>query len=266
VWTAHNLFPHTQVFDDDIAARRTLLGFADAVVVHHESTSTELKRIFPRVPPTFVAPQGPAPLPQLPTRADARLALGIEPEKTAVVFTGRILPYKGVPDLLKAIGLLSSAERQRVALRIAGKPLTRELQTEIEQIAQRIPNFDYAFDFSQISDEEYVTYLAAADVAVFPFRWITNSGSVITALSAGTPAVVARHPSTKDLPTPAVLFYQPERGIEALCDSLREVLNRDSRAIEDARRSAKEFSVKNSWDRSAAVHRAMYEKVLSAAR
>ena len=262
VWTAHNVLPHRPVFDDDLAARRTLLAAADAVVVHHSETVTELTRRFGAVPPATIAPQGPSPLPPLPERTAARAALGIAPDQTALVFTGRIVPYKGLPELFEAIGRLPVGLRARLALRIAGEPSPVSQRAELEAAAAALPDLDVVFEWGRISDERYAVYLAAADVAVFPFRAITNSGSVITALSAGTPVLVAGHPTLAGLPVPAALPYDPTAGIEALVAALRAVLDRDAATWMRVRSSAADYAAHTTWTASAAAHRALYARLL----
>jgi glycosyltransferase involved in cell wall biosynthesis len=262
VWTAHNVLPHQPVFDNDDAARRTLLAAADAVVVHHEGTAAELARRFGTVPPVTVAPQGPSPLPPLPERTAARAALGIAADRTALVFTGRIVPYKGLPELLEAIGRLPAGVRSRLAVRIAGDPSPASQRAELEAAAARIPGLDLSFTWGRISDEAYATHLAAADAAVFPFRAITNSGSVITALSAGTPVLVAGHPTLAGLPVPASLAYDPADGIEALTAALHTVLERDAATWTAVRASAAGYAARATWAASASAHRALYARLL----
>lgn len=266
VWTAHNLLPHRQVFDNDVAGRRTLLRAADAVVVHHPATADELTRRFGALPPVVVAPQGGADLPPLPEREVARTELGIERSRLALVFTGRILPYKGLLELFAALQLLSRTERARIALRIAGEPEPVAHRHELESAAAALPDLDLSFEWERISDARYAAYLAAADLTLFPFRSITNSGSVITALSAGAPALIAGHPTLAVLPEPAVLRYAPERGVEALAAALRTVLGRSDDDWAAARHSAAAFAAGATWTASAQRHRELYASLLEGGR
>ena len=60
VWTAHNVLPHEQVFDDDRRARRELVARCSAVIAHDEVTLAELSAIGCRLPLTkVIAPGGP---------------------------------------------------------------------------------------------------------------------------------------------------------------------------------------------------------------
>ena len=262
VWTAHNLLPHRPVFDDDSAARRTLLSAVDAVIVHHPKTAADLAERFGKLPPVVVAPQGGAELPPLPTRDLARRELALPKDRLALVFTGRILPYKGLLELFAALAQLSPDERARIALRIAGEPEPVSHRDELVAAAKLLPDLDLTIEWGRISDARYATYLAAADLALFPFRAITNSGSVITALSAGTPVLVAGHPTLAALPEPAVLRYAPNDGQDALIGTLRVALARTPAEWMAARADAASFAATATWATAAAVHRELYRKLL----
>jgi glycosyltransferase involved in cell wall biosynthesis len=266
VWTAHNLLPHQPVFDDDVTARRTLLAAADAVVVHHAQTAVDLATRFGALPPVTVAVQGCAELPPLPPREAARTALDLPAERLALVFTGRILPYKGLLELFAALAQVHPEERGRLALRIAGEVEPASHRTELETAAAALPDLDIAFEWGRISDERYAAYLAGADLALFPFRSITNSGSVITALGAGTPALIAGHPTLAGLPEPAVLRYDPARGVEGLREALREALARTSDDWQAARDATARFAAGATWDAAARAHRALYAQLLGGER
>ena len=262
VWTAHNLLPHRPVFDDDSAARRTLLSAVDAVIVHHPRTAVDLAERFGKLPPVVVAPQGGAELPPLPTRDLARRELALPKDRLALIFTGRILPYKGLLELFAALTQLVPDERAQIALRIAGEPEPVSHRDELVAAAKLLPDLDLTIEWGRISDARYATYLAAADLALFPFRAITNSGSVITALSAGTPVLVAGHPTLAALPEPAVLRYAPNDGQDALIGALRVALARTPAEWAAARADAASFAATATWATAAAVHRELYRKLL----
>jgi glycosyltransferase involved in cell wall biosynthesis len=53
-------------------------------------------------------------------------------------------------------------------------------------------------------------YLQATDIAVFPFRRITNSGSVILAQSFGLPVMISNLSSLGDIPDDAAIRFEPD--------------------------------------------------------
>jgi glycosyltransferase involved in cell wall biosynthesis len=262
VWTAHNVLPHLPVFDDDIAARRTLLAAADAIVVHDKSTSDELFQRFGKTPQTIVVRQGPPPLPPLLTRDAARAKLGVSSGNFVLLAYGRVAHYKGLDTLISAVGRISAASRERLAIRIIGQPDPINLGSELESIAVGIGQVAWTFDFCTFSDERLVEELAAADLAIFPFRSIANSASLVTALSVGLPSLIADHPSLKGYGGPAVNRFGPPEDASALAKALEELLLRSPEEQEDARASAR--AEIGDWAITAKAHRDLYAQLLTA--
>ncbi len=264
VWTVHNLLPHQPVFDNDTAARHTLIAAADAIVVHDESTADELTRRFGGLPDTIVVRQGPPPLPPLPTRDTARARLGIDSKRFVLLAFGRVAHYKGLDTLISAVGRLSTTSRERLAVRIVGQPDPTTLGSELESVAADIEQVAWTFDLHAFSDARLTDELAAADLAVFPFRSIANSGSLVTALSVGLPALVADHPSLKGYEGGAVSRYGPPESASALAKALEEFLLCSSAKQADTRASA--WDAIGDWAITAKAHRNLYARLLRVSR
>jgi D-inositol-3-phosphate glycosyltransferase len=126
------------------------------------------------------------------TPNEAKRHLGLRDDEKAVLFFGRIRPYKGIEYLLEAFRLLSSDEQANYRLIVAGEPKkgSEEYLDEIQQSVKR--------DFKQrqvilriqfIPDEEMETYLKGADVLVLPYKEIFQSGVLFLAYSFGLPVV-----------------------------------------------------------------------------
>lgn len=264
VWTAHNLLPHQPVFDDDFAARRTLLAAVDAIVVHDQSTADELAQRFGKLPETIVVQQGPPPLPPLVARDTARARLGVDPKRLVLLAFGRIAQYKGLDTLVSAVGRLSATSRGQLAVRIIGTPDPIAIGTDLASAAADIDRVEWTFDFHKVSDARLADELAAADLAIFPFRSIANSGSLVTALSAGLPALIADHPSLAGYRGPSVSRYGPPEDASALAKVLEERLSWSSDQVEDARAHAR--SSIGDWGVTAKAHRDLYARLLARSR
>ena len=126
------------------------------------------------------------------TPAEAKRRLGLREDEKAILFFGRIRPYKGIEYLLDAFRLLSSDERAKYRLIVAGEPKkgSEDYLREIRESVQR--------DFKQeqvilriqfIPDEEMEVYLKGADVLVLPYKEIFQSGVLFLAYSFGLPVV-----------------------------------------------------------------------------
>ena len=71
-----------------------------------------------------------------------------------------------------------------------------------------------------VPDEDLARYFQATDVAVFPFRAITNSASLLLAQSFGKPIVIPKLPALTDIPNNAAIRFDP--GVGSLVEALQQ--------------------------------------------
>lgn len=189
VWTAHNLYPHDAVFDDDHAARRALIEHCDLVIAHTEEAAARVRDAFDVHP--IVIDQGPIEVPLVP-RERARLELGVG-EQVVVLAFGKVVPYKGF-DLLLEAAASGALERWKDSLeiRIVGLADMPYRET-LDALTVRLNSDGWAVTtvFEQVSDERLGLELSAADVCVFPFRDHLNSSTLRAAQYAGRYSIVA---------------------------------------------------------------------------
>ena len=114
----------------------------------------------------------------------ARLALGLTPEQTVLLFFGGVAPYKNVPHL---IGTFRHADLPDTIMLVAGRPDCKHGRA-VEMAAQRDPRI--RLDLRHIPKEEARLLFSAADLVVLPFSDIMHSGSAILALSFNKPVLV----------------------------------------------------------------------------
>ncbi len=181
IYTAHDvepLFPYAF----DLSAIYTAV---DAIVVHteanqnkllqhHPSLSEKKIHVIPHIAPTW-------PLPSGANRSAARLWLGLAPNVPVLLFFGSNRPYKGFDVLMDAFAYVRKIFPD-LWLVIAGRfddsqyLSFRQSQVLIE------PNY--------VPADRVWTYHLAADVVVLPYRKISQSGELITAMSFGIPVIV----------------------------------------------------------------------------
>jgi glycosyltransferase involved in cell wall biosynthesis len=257
VWTAHNVLPHVPVFRDDVAARRVLLDRSDAVIVHSRHTAGELERW--GTARVVVVPQGADRRPAAggAARDDARRTLGLDPTRPVVLFFGNVLPYKGIDVLLDAVADLPAGVAIDVI--VIGRCPERRLQDDLEARASRAGS-RVRTRFAFVPDAELAVYLAAADFAVFPFRAVTNSSSVATALGAGLPVIAPRLDTLGDLPDDAVLRYEP--GAVGLTAALVRAAGLEPTARARLAAAAERFAAQRTWSAAAEATRQVYADVL----
>jgi glycosyltransferase involved in cell wall biosynthesis len=258
VWTAHNVLPGSQVFPDDLAARRWLVRHVDAVVAHSAATLPALRSLGAHDVHVIQAGSYLGQYPQTIGREEARRRLGIGDGERVVTFVGIIEEYKGVDLLLEALLGLGDAAGPRVV--VAGWCRSAELLRRIASLAERageraITRFDY------VPDDELQVYLRAADVAAFPFRRITNSSSILLACSFGVPPLVPAVPELADLPDAAAMRYEPTP--EALGEALLRVAEADSSQLAAMAVAARAYAASLTWDRTAVATVDLYGELLT---
>jgi glycosyltransferase involved in cell wall biosynthesis len=208
-WTAHNVLPHSQVFADDVVARRTLVRHADVVFVHSTTTTAALASLGAKPKRSVVIGHGPlGPDEAIPLRVPAS-----EESPREFLFFGNVAEYKGVAELLGAYAGLSPQVRAR--LTIAGQCADPKLRMRLTATP------DVRLRLERIPEDEIADLMAGADVVVLPFRRVTTSGSAMLALAHGKPLIVPEFPGLSELPAEAVTRYDGSlRGLRAALDVL----------------------------------------------
>jgi glycosyltransferase involved in cell wall biosynthesis len=197
VLTSHNVNQARRDSKDSLLNRITLriqYRFADHIFVHTQKMKSELLQEFGvRERSVTVIPFGiNNSLPETDlTPAQAKRRLGIADGEKAILFLGRMRPYKGLEYLLTAFKELASGDRT-YRLVVASEP-KKGSEEYLEMIRRRI---DQEFAPAQIivkicfiPDEEMEIYLKAADILVLPYKEIFQSGVLFLAYSFGVPVV-----------------------------------------------------------------------------
>jgi glycosyltransferase involved in cell wall biosynthesis len=198
VLTAHNVNAGVRDLNDSRLNRLTLrfqYRLADHIFVHTEQMKRELvKNLGVAGSRVTVIPFGinnAVPNTRL-TPGDARRRLGIHESERAILFFGRIAPYKGLEYLISAFRQVL-ARRNDYRLIIAGRPKNceeywRAIRATIQEDVQA-GRILLRTDF--IPDAETEVYFKAADVLALPYRRIYQSGVLFLGHSFGLPVLAA---------------------------------------------------------------------------
>jgi glycosyltransferase involved in cell wall biosynthesis len=258
VWTAHDLLPHDQVFFDDRRARQYLISRADAVIALSRASASKLAELGATEVP--VIPFGPyaEPYPTRLGRKAARDELGLVAEDVAVLLIGKIESYKGADLLLEAAAGLPPSSPVKVI--VAGACSDAAYRATLAELARRAGSRAIV-RLDRIPDEEMAGYLEAADFAAFPFRAVTNSSSILLALSFGLPVLIPNLMSLSDVPDEAALRYDAFEG--GLVEALERAARLTGRVRRDMSRAAKQHAQATDWPTVARLHLETYAKLLS---
>jgi len=102
----------------------------------------------------------------------------------SVLFVGRLVEYKGVQYLIKALPKLN----EDVILEIVGKG---PLRNRLEMLARKLGVLDRVRFYQDLKRQELLQMYVNADVFVLPSRYEAYSKVVAEALALGTPCIVA---------------------------------------------------------------------------
>jgi glycosyltransferase involved in cell wall biosynthesis len=195
--TAHNVNQARRDGKDSLLNRVTLriqYRLTDHIFVHTPKMKSELCQDFDVLPKKVTVLRHPInnafPDTAL-TPAQAKQRLGLRLDEKAILFFGRIRPYKGIEHLLVTFRLLVDRHAD-YRLIVAGEPKkgSEEYREEIERAVKTEFDRDQIILRIQfIPDEEMEVYLKAADVLVLPYKEIFQSGVLFLAYSFGLPVV-----------------------------------------------------------------------------
>ena len=226
-----------------------VLATADLLVIHAGSEVDEAKRRLrstatPRIEQIFLPVHEMGG--EVPTRSEARRALGIESPQMALFF-GHVRPFKALDVVLDAWPKLETD----VLLVVAGEAWYGGEKGYREQ-AKRLglDESRLRLEFRFIPDSEIATYFAAADVVLAPYRHEAQSGVVLTAFHFGRPVIASRVGGMPEIVQDGVngLLVDAEdaNGLAKAIDEL--FASHDCQALETgARDSAQRYS----WEKFA---------------
>lgn len=228
VWTVHNLAPHEGLppSQNDVWQRLNseFLPLVTDVIIMSADVEADVRLHYPQLASArFHAIAHPhyvdffKAYPRRDIRRELALAKGIP----LYACVGKVRPYKQIVEMIR---MLQADHADPFKLIIAGDGSQHYSASIAAAIAG---DGRFYFDNRQLSHADVASYLAAADVAIFNFRRILNSGSVLTALSLGTPVVSPASGALADLASLVgpqwMRCYQPPLTGEWLAKTLAEL-------------------------------------------
>lgn len=235
VWTVHNLVPHEQfaparerMWTDYMS--RLLPLVSDVVVM----AGSSLEAVVWQYPTVREARAHVVPHPHYMNFFNAygphgrtREMFGMPLDVPLLVSVGRLRRYKQVVELVSALSRYPHDFRFLIA-GSGEKSYLDEVRAAVGGDAR------FVLDIRRLTHRDVASYLADADLAVFGFSRILNSGSVLSAISMGTPVVCPHAGALVDLHAmlgPSwVRTYEPTSGERALIDAIATILGEKNRS------------------------------------
>jgi len=186
------------------------------------------------------------------TEKEARARLGIGDGERAILFYGRIKPYKGLEYLVSAfLQLLTRREDYRLI--VAGEPhACEEYWAEMQKAMHKeVQRGRIVLRIGYIPDNETELYFKAADVVVLPYREIYQSGVLFLGYSFGLPVIASDVGSLKeDVVEGRTGFVIRPEDPAALAEAIERYFASDLFAeLDSRRREITEYATaRHSWD------------------
>jgi beta-1,4-mannosyltransferase len=244
IWTVHNVEPHEGALRWDRYGYRLLARECDIVICHSHSATVAVRAAYqPRgrivvMPIGELASAHPAPRP----RAEVLARLGLDSGRPVVSCLGRLRHYKGLDLACKAVERLEG----RVQL-IVGGP--RHAGFDVASLATLIERTPGAVLIDRkLTDQEFADLTGASDAALLPYRAITGSSALLTAIGFGRGVITSALPYFQE-----ILADEPDAGVtvsgwdaSAWANSIDQFLSRPA----DVRsRAAFRLAARYTWDR-----------------
>jgi glycosyltransferase involved in cell wall biosynthesis len=176
---------------------------------------------------------------------DARAALGVEHDAQLVTYVGRLVPEKGLRELLDAVAALAPGA-PRLALALVGEgPMREEIDQRVAALCAAHPRLRVHLPGAQ-GPAEVARWMAASDLITLPSYSEGHPNVLVEALACGRPVVATPVGGIPEVVDAACGVLVPARDPAALAQGLTETLAREW----DEAALARRFS--RGWDAVAA--------------
>ncbi|KKM13016.1 hypothetical protein SY88_00120 [Clostridiales bacterium PH28_bin88] len=249
VYTVHNVLPHdTGLRYKPIFSR--IYDFMDALICHTREAKEQLVSTF-KTPASkiWVIPHGPMFHDSFKiTRAEARTRLGCQEDLPIVLFFGAIRPYKGLEYFLEVWRVVTE-NCPEARLMIAGNGDKEYIQRLKEKIDGLGLNESVVSHFRFIPNEELPVFHQAADIFVYPYQAITQSGALFTGMAFGKAIVATSVGGFKETLQHNVTGLLIKYGdIQEWVHSLIYLIKNPSERLRLGQAALKEMNMHYSWD------------------
>ncbi|MFE4105685.1 glycosyltransferase [Almyronema epifaneia] len=212
VWTIHNHLSHDGRFKNlDRLVSQLLARMANKIVLLNQTTADMLSQSysFP-LTKAVIIPHGNYKnyYGSAIQQADARKTLDLPLQGKIYLSLGLIKAYKGLENLIN-VWTSCSALNPDDYLLIVGKVASENYAKVIQEKVSQTPNIILKAGF--VKDDKIHLFYSAADIAIFPFKEVLNSGSLILAMTYSKPVIAPNFESIAEVLDHAThLLYNPE--------------------------------------------------------
>jgi glycosyltransferase involved in cell wall biosynthesis len=190
VLTVHNVLPHDCPTENREVISKNV-NLADLVIVHTQHVEDSLRRDIGVRSEVAVIPHGPLFTDfSLPAQEEARERLGIGIGGGPVILFQGGRSYKGLDLLIEAWPRVLAAH-PTAELSVIGRSETADARSQLAGI-ENMQGVHVTEHY--VSTETLLDHFAACDIAAFPYKAISQSGALMTAVGLGKATVVTPLP------------------------------------------------------------------------
>ncbi|MBO0779590.1 MAG: glycosyltransferase [Ktedonobacteraceae bacterium] len=189
----------------------------------------------------------------------ARTQLGLDPQRSVLLFAGRLDPFKG-PDLLLRAAALMQEDAQ--VLIVGGKLSGDKDVRALRQLASELRIRERVSFLGARPQQEMPQFYSAADVTVIPSYHETFGLAAVESLACGTPVVATRAGGLTTVVRHGETGFLVPRCPGFFAERL-DTLLRDNELLASMQGASRASVAQFSWEHVAARVRELYEEVSS---
>lgn len=257
VWTVHNLRSHERYFQGvELAYRKILARMSDGMIAHSQYAKDQIKSLYgigeKKIRVIFNGNLNYYRRHSF-DKKKIRAELSIKEGEKVFLCIGRVRPYKGIPDFVKAFKRTALSDAK---LFVVGKPVNNKAKDHIlEMIGENI-NINTIFDF--VDERAIAKYMTASDVLVLPYKDILTSGAIMLALAYGKAVIAPDIGAITEYVAQKGAFLYEMNG-EGLEVAIKKAMNSD---LEAAGKHNLDHSGRFDWDKIAKETYELYRESL----
>ena len=175
---------------------------------------------------------------RLGNRTAARTELGVPSEASLLLYVGRLVPEKGLRELLEAMAILRRAgETMRLAI-VGEGPMRAEIERKTDGTRP-----DHVALLGALDPIAVSRWMTAADVVVLPSYSEGHPNVLVEALACGRPFVATPVGGVVEIADDSCSVLVPPRDSAALARGILESVNRDWDEAELSERHSRSWEV-----------------------
>lgn len=264
VYTVHNTLPH----DTGLTYKEIFKNVyckMDALICHTHQIKDELIHDYAMpADKLWVIPHGPMLHDAVITsKKMAKETLRFRNDQSLVLTFGVIRPYKGIESLLNAWRDVVAVNKNALLI-IAGNGEPQYVET-IKNLITLLGLGDYVRQYFRfVPETELHLHIQAADILVYPYKTVSQSGALLTGMAFGKPIVATALAGFKETLGYGKAGILVEPGnTKDLADALVELIKSPEECARLGAAALSELQEKYSWDSIADKTLACYRRVLS---